>query len=89
MTFKSHTNLGSDDTISKSMEYMLLGDNVGAMASRSAPRPTKTRRRAKGKGNREDQFCIYRTSGESSKLATPINQQESDVITGIGNLCSS
>ena len=70
VTFESHTNLGTtnDDPISEPMGPMSLGEReAGAAVSTSAsgPKPPaapKARRRARGKGNRADQFCIYRTS---------------------------
>ncbi|ROT39292.1 hypothetical protein SODALDRAFT_339678 [Sodiomyces alkalinus F11] len=67
VTFESHTNPGVDD-ISTSLEEMSLGQdgvNPNTSASAAAPRPsaaTRGRRRVRGKGNRADQFCIYRTS---------------------------
>ncbi|KXJ84855.1 hypothetical protein Micbo1qcDRAFT_169896, partial [Microdochium bolleyi] len=74
VTFESHTNLGTtdNDPISEPMERLSLGSvgasAVGAMvtAPASAAQPPaaapKARRKARGKGNRADQFCIYRTS---------------------------
>ncbi|RMJ01509.1 hypothetical protein CDV36_015742, partial [Fusarium kuroshium] len=55
VTFESHTNLGiTDDSLSESMEQVSIG-------SRPPSRLTRRRRKARGKGNRGDQFCIYRT----------------------------
>jgi hypothetical protein len=67
ITFESHTNLGNTagDPITEPMEHISNGiDNVGAAASAPASKPpaTKAHRKARGKGNRADQFCIYRTS---------------------------
>jgi hypothetical protein len=64
VTFESHTNLGKiDDTISEPMEHMSIrGDDAGAMALVPRSPDRKVRRRARGKGNLADQFCIYRTS---------------------------
>ncbi|CEJ91513.1 hypothetical protein VHEMI07216 [[Torrubiella] hemipterigena] len=65
VTFKSHTNLGTpDDALSQSMEQVSISESVsreGPSISRTK-RQQKTRRRARGKGNRADQFCIYRKS---------------------------
>ncbi|ROT35227.1 hypothetical protein SODALDRAFT_254478, partial [Sodiomyces alkalinus F11] len=91
VTFESHTNLGNDDTISNSMEHMSLGsDDARATASTSAPRPsTKARRKAKGKGNRADQFCIYRTSDSQNVPAIAIEYKAphklsiDEVVTGL------
>lgn len=59
VTFESHTNLGNtDDSWFKKLRCR------GAAAPASAPKPKavfKPRRKARGKGNRADQFCIYRT----------------------------
>ncbi|RYP01932.1 hypothetical protein DL764_006027 [Monosporascus ibericus] len=61
ITFESHTNLGdTDNAISEPMEHVSIGRS-DADAAVPAPRKT-TRRKARGKGNRADQFCIYRTS---------------------------
>ncbi|KAK3938277.1 hypothetical protein QBC46DRAFT_365611 [Diplogelasinospora grovesii] len=58
-TFESYTNLG--DPVSEPMERMFIGSGgTGAAMSVSAPRPLALK--ARGKGNRADQFCIYRTS---------------------------
>ncbi|RYP19439.1 hypothetical protein DL765_003340 [Monosporascus sp. GIB2] len=60
ITFESHTNLGDiDNAISEPIERVSVG---GGDADTAVPAPRKTtRRKAKGKGNRADQFCIYRT----------------------------
>ncbi|OAQ58143.1 serine/threonine protein kinase [Pochonia chlamydosporia 170] len=66
VTFESHTNLGErSDSVLQSMERMSISENVTSAppsASTTKARGQKPRRRAKGKGNRADQFCIYRTS---------------------------
>ena len=63
VTFESHTNLGTDDILSEPMEHVSLeGDAGAALISASAKTPAKRHRRARGKGNRADQFYIYRTS---------------------------
>jgi hypothetical protein len=64
VTFESHTNLGvTDDSLSESIEQI-------SISSRSSDRTR--RRKARGKGNRADQFCIYRTSDEQSIPAVAI-----------------
>lgn len=66
VTFESHTNLGErSDSVLQSMEHMSISENDTRSlpsASTTKARGQKPRRRAKGKGNRADQFCIYRTS---------------------------
>ncbi|KAI9146620.1 Reticulocyte-binding protein [Paramyrothecium foliicola] len=65
VTFESHTNLGAtDDSLSESIEQV-------SISSRSSNQ-TRHRRKARGKGNRADQFCIYRTSDEQSIPAVAI-----------------
>ncbi|PFH62291.1 hypothetical protein XA68_14286 [Ophiocordyceps unilateralis] len=78
-TFKSHTNLGAtNDPLSESMEGMSLGP--------PAPKP---RRKARGKGNLADQFCVCRTSEGQSipKLAIeykpPHKLTEDQLVTGL------
>jgi hypothetical protein len=90
ITFESHTNLGNNNT-SKSMEHTLPDSNdARATALMSAPRtPTKTHHAAKGKGNRADQFCIYRTSDGQNVPAVCIEYKaphkltDEDVVTGL------
>ncbi|KAI1878550.1 uncharacterized protein JN550_000732 [Neoarthrinium moseri] len=58
ISFESHTNFGGDvNTISES-----LGNESISKHNTSAKSvvPETARRRARGKGNRADQFCIYR-----------------------------
>ncbi|KAJ6437118.1 LOW QUALITY PROTEIN: Major facilitator superfamily domain, general substrate transporter [Purpureocillium lavendulum] len=94
VTFESHTNLGAtdDDPISEPMEQMSLGrGGAGAAASASAAKPVapKVRRRARGKGNRADQFCIYRTSDGQNVPALAIEYKAPhklsvhEVVTGL------
>lgn len=95
VSFESHTNLGSNnDTISESMEQMSLGSDDGPSAAASTPNPRapQARRKARGKGNRADQFCIYRMSdgGEAMpKLAieykAPHKLSVDDVVTGLSS----
>ncbi|XP_044718710.1 kinase [Hirsutella rhossiliensis] len=76
VTFESHTNLGS----------------TGPTEPASGPKPPaapKARRRARGKGNRADQFCIYRTSDGQKVPALAIEYKAphklsvDEVITGL------
>ncbi|KAK1621508.1 hypothetical protein BDP81DRAFT_512054 [Colletotrichum phormii] len=64
VTFESRTNLGrTDGALSEAIDHISTERNETDAAA-IAPRPLnrKSRRRARGKGNRADQFCIYRTS---------------------------
>lgn len=62
VTFESHTNLG-DDRLSKPLEHMsLAGSRAADTALTTTATIRKPHRPAKGKGNRADQFCIYRTA---------------------------
>ncbi|KAH0441700.1 serine threonine protein kinase [Colletotrichum camelliae] len=89
VTFESHTNLGqSDDAISEAMEKMSIEkDSTGAATSTSRSR--KPPRRARGKGNRADQFCIYRTSDGRNVPALAIEYKAphklrcDEVVTGL------
>ena len=94
VTFESHTNLGTtDDLISEPMEHMSLDqDDTGATAQGSAPNQApapKSRRKARGKGNRADQFCIYRTSEGRNVPALAIEYKAphklslDEIITGL------
>ncbi|KAJ2894395.1 hypothetical protein MKZ38_007561 [Zalerion maritima] len=94
VTFESHTNLGeTDDDFIESLEHMSLDEGyTGAAALTSAPKPTtapKARRKARGKGNRADQFCIYRTSSGQNVPALAIEYKAphklsvDEVITGL------
>ncbi|KAG5978277.1 hypothetical protein E4U55_006302 [Claviceps digitariae] len=58
VTFENHTNLG----VSSYSTSKTTGQGAsGSQASRSGKR-----RRARGKGNRADQFCVYRTSDDKA-----------------------
>ncbi|KJZ70625.1 hypothetical protein HIM_09980 [Hirsutella minnesotensis 3608] len=94
VTFESHTNLGTtNDPISAPMGNMSLGrGSAGPAATTSAPKPPsapKSRRRARGKGNRADQFCIYRTSDGQDVPALAIEYKAphklsvDEVVTGL------
>jgi hypothetical protein len=76
VTFESHTNLGqADDT--ESVEETSIGedsrDETGTKKSRkdNQQRP-RIRRKARGKGNRADQFCVYRTVDGKNSAAVAI-----------------
>ncbi|KAH8878691.1 hypothetical protein GQ53DRAFT_756531 [Thozetella sp. PMI_491] len=89
VTFESHTNLGPlEDNLSESLETMALGgDSAGGTAGRKARRTAK----GKGKGNRADQFCIYRTSNGANIPATAIEYKaphklsQDEVVTGLAS----
>ncbi|KAF6821137.1 hypothetical protein CPLU01_12564 [Colletotrichum plurivorum] len=91
VTFESHTNLGeTDDTLSEHMDRMSIErDDTGQQASASRPPSRKPRRRARGKGNRADQFCIYRTSDGRKIPALAIEYKaphklgRNEVVTGL------
>lgn len=66
VTFESYTNLGvTGDSLSESLEQV-------SISSRSSDR-TRRCRKARGKGNRVDEFCICRTSDEQSIPAVAID----------------
>ncbi|KAH8651684.1 hypothetical protein BGZ61DRAFT_500921 [Ilyonectria robusta] len=82
VTFESHTNLGiTDDSLSESMEQVSIG-------SRPPDRTTR-RRKARGKGNRADQFCIYRTSDDRNipavaiEYKAPHKLRRGEIVTGL------
>ena len=82
VTFESHTNLGNtDDSVSESMDQLSMG-------SRPPNRITR-RQRARGKGNRADQFCIYRTSDDRNiptvaiEYKPPHKLSRDEIVTGL------
>ncbi|KAJ9226129.1 hypothetical protein DTO027B5_5813 [Paecilomyces variotii] len=92
VTFESHTNLGQSENISESLGHMSLTDNdLGG----APPAPTTPARRAprktKGKGNRADQFCIYRMSDGASvptmaiEYKAPHKLSQDEVVTGLAS----
>ncbi|KAF4883432.1 hypothetical protein CGCF415_v015742 [Colletotrichum fructicola] len=91
VTFESHTNLGkTDEALSEAMEQMSIEqDDIDAAAAASKPSNRKPRRRARGKGNRADQFCIYRTSDGRNVPAlaieykAPHKLRRDEVVTGL------
>ncbi|WAO93440.1 Protein kinase domain-containing protein [Fusarium falciforme] len=83
VTFESHTNLGiTDDSLSESMEQV-------SISSRPSSRLTRRRRKARGKGNRADQFCIYRASDEQNipavaiEYKAPHKLRRDEIVTGL------
>ena len=96
VTFESHTNLGpTNDKAIESLEQMSLDSgDTGPAGSASAPKPmaaSKARRKARGKGSRADQFCIYRTfDGEKVPVLAieykpPHKLSTDEVVTGLGS----
>ncbi|KXH67263.1 hypothetical protein CSAL01_10527 [Colletotrichum salicis] len=88
-----HTNLGeTDDSLSEHLDRMSIErDDTGQPASASRPPSRKARRRARGKGNRADQFCIYRTSDGRNIPALAIEDKaphklgRNEVVTGLAS----
>ncbi|UPK91528.1 hypothetical protein LCI18_002463 [Fusarium solani-melongenae] len=83
VTFESHTNLGiTDDSLTESMEEVPID---------SRPPLTRLQRKARGKGNRADQFCIFRTSDGRSIPALAIEYKaphkltRNDIVTGLAS----
>ena len=83
VTFESHVNIGaSQDTISEPMNQMTL-------SSRDPPAAPRPRRRARGQGNRADQFCIYRASDGQKIPAIAIEYKAphklsvDEIVTGL------
>ncbi|KAI8711235.1 Protein kinase domain-containing protein [Fusarium sp. LHS14.1] len=83
VTFESHTNLGiTDDSLSESMEQV-------SVSSRPPNQLTRRRRKARGKGNRGDQFCIYRTSDDQNipavaiEYKAPHKLRRDEIVTGL------
>jgi len=95
VTFESHTNLGTvDDHLSEPLESMsLTGGSAGdaALATTAAVRKPRRTAKGKGKGNRADQFCIYRTSDGANIPATAIEYKaphklsQDEAVTGLAS----
>ncbi|KAK6206185.1 hypothetical protein QIS74_13604 [Colletotrichum tabaci] len=92
-TFESHTNLGETDvSLSEHLHRMSIekGD-TGQPAPASRPPSRKPQRRARGKGNRADQFCIQRTSDGRNIPAVAIEYKaphklgRNEVVTGLAS----
>ncbi|KAH9436304.1 hypothetical protein MCOR02_005208 [Pyricularia oryzae] len=94
VTFESHTNLGvADESLSEPLEQMSLSGPSVAGATSATAKVRKPRRTAKnkGKGNRADQFCIYRTTN-GAKIPTmaieykaPHKLSQDEVVTGLAS----
>ncbi|EPE03243.1 serine threonine protein kinase [Ophiostoma piceae UAMH 11346] len=85
VTFESHTNLGiTDDSLSESMEQVSIGSGPPG-------RLPQRRRKARGKGNLADQFCIYRTSDDQKipalaiEYKAPHKLRRDDIVTGLAS----
>ncbi|RSL80707.1 hypothetical protein CEP52_017335, partial [Fusarium oligoseptatum] len=83
VTFESHTNLGvTDNSLSESMEQV-------SISSGPSSRSTRRRRKARGKGNRADQFYIYRASDERNipavaiEYKAPHKLRRDEIVTGL------
>ncbi|KAK4643163.1 hypothetical protein QC761_0064990 [Podospora bellae-mahoneyi] len=91
--FESHTNLGTvDDTLSKPLERMsLAGSGATDTAITTTAAIRKPRRGAKGKGNRADQFCIYRTADGANipamaiEYKAPHKLSQDEIVTGLAS----
>ncbi|KAK1656902.1 hypothetical protein BDP55DRAFT_568421 [Colletotrichum godetiae] len=91
VTFESHTNLGqTDEALSEALDHMSIErDDPDAAATASRLPSRKPRRRARGKGNRADQFCIYRTSDGRNipavaiEYKAPHKLRRDEVVTGL------
>lgn len=93
VTFESHANLGATDEaiVSQSMEHMSLGmsDASAVALTPNPPAGPKGRRKARGKGNRADQFCIYRTSDGQNipalafEYKAPHKLSVDEIVTGL------
>ncbi|KAK3312492.1 hypothetical protein B0H66DRAFT_570734 [Apodospora peruviana] len=89
----SHTNLGAvDDRLSEPLERMSLAGNSAAdIALTTTAAIRKPRRPAKGKGNRADQFCIYRTADGAKipamaiEYKAPHKLSQEEIVTGLAS----
>ncbi|EQL01174.1 hypothetical protein G6O67_000997 [Ophiocordyceps sinensis] len=81
-----HTNLDNDTSLSEAVEHLSL--DGGPVTPKPRPQP-RVQRAARGKGNRADQFCIYKTSGgtEDAVLAVeykpPHKLPVDEILTGL------
>jgi hypothetical protein len=91
VTFESHTNLGNN-SLSESLQHLSITDaSTGNHAADLAAAAQKASRRtpARGKGNRADQFCIYRTSDGTNipaiaiEYKAPHKLSQEEVISGL------
>ena len=93
VTFESHTNLGTIDSSlsepSKSAPPSGASAGEAALAPPAADRKRRHVAKGKGKGNRADQFCIYRTSDGANVPATAIEYKaphklsQDELVTGL------
>jgi hypothetical protein len=93
VTFESHTNLGTiDGSLSGLSESAPLPTARAGETALAPPAEDRKRRRVakrKGKGNRADQFCIYRTSDGANVPATAIEYKaphklsQDELVTGL------
>lgn len=95
ITFESHTNLGTvNNSVSEPIELTPLpggniGEGVAALTASVAARKPRCAAKGKGKGNRADQFCIYRTLDGTNTPATAIEYKaphklsQDELVTGL------
>ncbi|GAO13649.1 hypothetical protein UVI_02017560 [Ustilaginoidea virens] len=92
VTFESHTNLGeSSKSVLQSMEGMSISENDPRTlpSASTKTRAKKPPRKARGKGNRADQFCIYRTSDGTNiptiaiEYKAPHKLSVDEIVTGL------
>ncbi|KAK3326780.1 hypothetical protein B0H66DRAFT_618037 [Apodospora peruviana] len=93
VTFESHTSLGAvDDRLSEPLERLsLAGSSAADTALTTTAAIRKPRRPAKGKGNRADQFCIYRTADGAKipvmaiEYKAPHKLSQEEIVTGLAS----
>lgn len=93
VTFESHTNLGTiDSSLSEPSGFAPPSGASAGEAALAPPAADRKRRhvaKGKGKGNRADQFCIYRTSDGANVPATAIEYKaphklsQDELVTGL------
>ncbi len=90
VTFESHTNLGIPDDVPESFESMSLTEPKAGDARRDKARRT-AKGKGMGKGNRADQFCIYRTTDGKNipamaiEYKAPHKLMQDEVVTGLAS----
>ncbi|KAI7909919.1 hypothetical protein M9X92_011381 [Pyricularia oryzae] len=95
VTFESHTNLGpAEETLSEPLGRMTVSGGLSSAGATSAAAEVRKPRRtakSKGKGNRADQFCIYRTWDGANiptmaiEYKAPHKLSQDEVITGLAS----
>ncbi|KAH7110048.1 hypothetical protein B0J13DRAFT_591185 [Dactylonectria estremocensis] len=90
---ETHTNLGNaDESLSESIEQMSIGTDGSGATTTQLPRPPNRathRRKARGNGNRADQFFICHTSDDRNIPAVAIEYKpphklsRDEVVTGL------